>query len=115
MVGGVVSTTVTVWTQVLALPDASLAVWATEVVPRGYVAAPGSGTVVAPHGSDAEARPAATTALPAREHSAVTSAGQLMEGAVVSFTVTVFTQLAWLPDESVATCDTEVVPSGYIP
>src|SRR5262245_39662106 len=90
MVGGVVSLTVTSVEQVAIKPAPSVAAYVTVLVPSGYAPAPGSVTVAAEQTSVAVASPGSTVALELPVHSAVEAAGQLMDGAVVSTTVTCF-------------------------
>ena len=119
--GGVVSTTVTVKVHVLVLGGVawSLAVHVTVVAPSGKVV-PESGaqlTVGAgSHASDAVGVANVATAPAALVHSAVIAAGQVIDGAVVSLTVTVneqvrvFGAVAW----SLAVHVTVVVPMGNV-
>src|SRR4051794_39900803 len=59
--------------------------------------------------------PVSTVALPSPVHSATTSAGQVMVGAVVSWMVTDVEQLAVLPAASVAVRSMLDVPTGKVP
>jgi len=102
--GGVVSTTVIVWTQVETLPHSSVAVQVRVMV--SVLPQPGSDVslcVIAtvPQVSVAVAWPVALGEVSAG-HSRVTSGGQVIIGGVVSTTVMVWTQVEVLPHWSVA-------------
>jgi hypothetical protein len=103
MVGRVVSTTVIVVEQWLVLPDWSIAVYVTLVVPSGKTPAgtPPETTTELPM-SDAVALPGVTNAPPSWSASAMIDTGQVMVGRVVSTTVIVVEQLTDEPDASVA-------------
>src|SRR2546425_6006754 len=111
MLGGVVSTTVSTALQELVLPDPSLAVYVTVVVPSGNEPAPGPLTVTPGQLSLAVAAGGVTNALRLPVHSAVVAAGQVIVGAVVSTTVTVPVQLDDAPWLSVTTSVAVVGPS----
>ena len=103
MTGGVVSTTVIVWTQEAVLPQSSVAVQVREMV--SVLPQPGAEesekvTAASPHESLAVAEPVAEGPV-GSPHSTVASAGQVMTGGVVSTTVIVWTQEAVLPQSSV--------------
>jgi hypothetical protein len=97
MLGAVVSATVTLLAHELVFPEVSCALKLTVVVPRGYVAAPGLVTVVGEQTSLAVAFPGSTYAASIPVHSAVTGAGQVMLGFVVSATVMLVVQLLERP------------------
>src|SRR5438128_298881 len=98
IVGGVVSTTVTLVWQLFVLPDSSVAVKVRVVVPSGYVAVPaGPVTVTGPPMSEAVAPATFTVASPFPVASAVIGAGHVIEGGVVSTTVTLVWHVLWSP------------------
>jgi hypothetical protein len=114
MTGGVVSTMVTSKQQVAVLPESSVAVQQTSVVPSGNVL-PEAGThetgTLASQTSVAVA--VKFTCAPfVPVHSAVMSAGQVMTGGVVSETVTSNEHWAELFASSVEVHVTMVVPCG---
>jgi hypothetical protein len=87
--GGRVSTIVTSWVAVLVLPLASLAVHVTVVVPSGNAAGASLVTWREPsHTSAADGRPRSGDVPAGETHSAVTSGGATIEGAIVSRTAT---------------------------
>lgn len=110
--------TVTVKLHVAVLPDASVAVQVTVVVPMGNVEPEGGvhATVTPGQLSDAVGAGKVTVALleigQVCAATAVTFAGQVIEGGCVSLTVTVNEQLLVLPDASVAVQVTVVAPFG---
>jgi len=110
--GGCVSTTVTVKLQVAVLPDASVAVAITVVVPFGkFVPDGGPETTLTP----GQLSNAVTLKFTTAEHcpavaGAVIFAGHIIAGFCVSLTVTVNEQLAELPLASVTVQLTVVVP-----
>ena len=85
----------------------------TTVAPRGNVAVPGFCTTAGVHTSLAVAAPGLTTALLLPVHSTVTFAGHVIDGFVVSTTVTLVLHDALLFEPSVAVNAMVVVPSGY--
>ncbi len=96
IVGGVVSTTVTLAIHSLVLPEGSDAEHDTGVVPTGK-ALPDAGQVAVTdpaHTSDALAVSVAA-ALSSPVHSSVWGAGHVIDGSVVSTTRTVVVQLDW--------------------
>src|SRR5262245_24751376 len=107
------SLTVTVKVHVAVLPCASVAVLVTVVVPTAkLVALAGTLDTVTP-GQLSVAVTAKVTLLAHAPGAAltVTLAGQVIDGACVSLTVTVKVQLDVLPRASVAVLDTVVVPT----
>ena len=111
--GGVVSTTVTVVVPVAWLPESSVAVQVTVVLPRGNVA--GASFVISTSASQMSVALAwpMLTAVPSRlVCSAVASSGTVRTGTVVSAIVTVCVSVAELPASSVAVHVTVVVPRG---
>ena len=111
--GGVVSTTVSVCTQLELLPQSSVAVHVRVSIP--VLPQPGCHwslcvIVTVPHVSTAEAEPFASTLVSAG-HCSVTSGGQVISGGVVSTTVMVCTQVELLPDSSVAVHVRTIVPA----
>ena len=116
MVGGCVSTTVTVKLQVAVLPDASVAVVVTVVVPFGNTDPDGGLDTTVTPGQLSAAVAVKVTVL---EHCPIAAgitmfAGQLTVGACVSLTVTVKEQLDELPCASVTAQLTVVVPFGKV-
>jgi hypothetical protein len=116
MVGASLSTTVTRCTQVAVLPEVSVAVQVTEVVPLGKTVGASLATLARPQLSAAVAVPKLTLAA---EHwpgsvLTVTSGGHEIVGGSVSLTVTVNEQEAVLPAASVAVQATVVVPFGKV-
>ena len=114
--GGCVSLTVTVKLQVAVLPDASVAVAVTVVVPFGkFVPEGGLVTTLTP----GQLSDAVTLKVTTLEHCPVAVvvtilAGQATVGACVSLIVTVNEQLAELPLASVTEQLTVVVPFGNV-
>src|SRR5258708_3108178 len=107
-VGGVVSTTVKVVVQVAGLPAASVTVivigWApqvTNVPAAGTCAFSNEAAGVQVSAALSVARKSGTAAWPWSSAETVNPAGQTIVGGVVSATVRVVVQTAWLPDESV--------------
>jgi hypothetical protein len=99
------STTITCCVQVAALPQASVAVQTTRLVPVGNTLGALLTTVgVPPQLSVAVALPSTTLVTVQAPTSALvsTSAGQLISGAVVSWTTIVWVALAALPHRSLA-------------
>jgi hypothetical protein len=105
-VGDCLSSTVTVKVQVDTLPEASVAVWVTEVVPTANVA-PLAGPAVraivtAEQLSLADGMLYVTSALhKSTSVFTVMLAGHTITGGVVSVTVSTCTQVAVLPEASV--------------
>src|SRR5439155_25600255 len=96
-------TTVTVVEHDETFPLWSIAVYVTIVVPSGNDKVPiGPATVAVPAMSDAIAPPSATSALRLPVASAVTGAGHVIVGGVVSPTVTVVEHDDTFPLSSVA-------------
>src|SRR5436305_1001152 len=104
MVGGVVSIKVTVWLQVAVLPQESVALQvrvAAKVFPQKpvtLVIVPTMLIVAVPHVSLA----VGASKFHAVVHSTVLLGTQVIVGAVVSTSVTIWEQVAVLPQESVA-------------
>jgi hypothetical protein len=104
IVGGVLSTVVTVWLQLAVLPQASVACQVRVAVkvppqcPAVLVTLPTMLIVTLPQVSLA----VGASKLQAVAHSAVLSAAQAIVGGVVSFTVTVWLQVLLLPQVSLA-------------
>src|SRR5262245_13646673 len=102
--GGVMSRTVSVWTQLALLPQRSVAVQVramTTVLPQLVVMTSLKVTVAAPQRSVAVAMPLAAVLVSAGQ-SKVRLVGQVMVGAVMSRTVIICVQLILLPHSSVA-------------
>ena len=116
IVGGVESITVTVKLQVAVLPDGSVATLVTVVVPRLNVL-PEAGvlTTVALQLSVAVTLKLTVAPQLLADAATLMLPGQVMTGAVVSFTVTVCVHVAVLPEVSVAVHVIVVVPTGYGP
>jgi len=113
--GGVVSTTVTLVVHAFTLPLWSIAVKPIAVVPVGYVLVPAGPTTVADvQTSLAVALATFTGALWLPVHSAVVGAGHVIDGLVVSTTVSLVAQPATFPLWSLAWNEIVVVPSGYV-
>ena len=116
MTGGCVSTTVTVKLHVAVLPDVSVAVTITVVVPFGkFVPDGGAAATVTP----GQLSYAFTLKVTTAEHSPVVAgtvifAGHITVGFCVSLIVTVNEQLAELPLASVTVQLTVVVPFGNV-
>jgi hypothetical protein len=102
MVGGVVSTTVTLLAQLAVRPTPSRTEYLRDVVPDGKVPAGGLLMVTPAQASDADAGTGLNGALWLRVHSTVAGAGHRMLGGVVSTTVMLLVQLAVRPAPSVA-------------
>src|SRR5678810_571641 len=113
MAGAVISRTVTVALHVLVLPQSSVAlqirVFTTGQVPLALVLTTVTVTLVS-QASDAIALPHTTAA----GQSMVVLAGQVMEGEVISRTVTVALQVDVLPQSSVA-LQIRVFTTGQVP
>ena len=112
--GASVSLTVTLKVQVSALPEASVAIQVTGVVPTGKTE-PEAGVqlIVAPGQLSLTLEEKFTTALHKPESLlTIISAGQIATGASVSFTVTLNVQVSALPEASVAIQVTGVIPTG---
>src|SRR6516162_207160 len=111
-VGASVSLTITVWGQVMLLPELSITVHITVFVPTGKSAGALFVIVTGPQLSDAVSVPRATLVAPHRPGDAttVTNAGQAMVGGWVSLTITVCGQVTRLPWLSVAVQTTVFVP-----
>ena len=111
--GAVESITVTVKLHVAVLPDGSVATLVTVVVPRLNVL-PDAGvlTTVALQLSVAVTLKLTTAPQLLLADATLILAGQVIVGGVVSLTVTVWVQVAVLPDASVAVHVTVVVPTG---
>src|SRR5437667_122915 len=104
IVGGVVSRTVMVWTQLVLLPQASVADQVraiTLVAPQLLVIESLKLTLTEPQPSWAVAAPVALVLVLAG-HSSTRLGGQVIVGGVVSRTVMVWTQLLLFPHWSVA-------------
>lgn len=116
IVGGCVSLTFTVKLQVAVLPEASVAVTVTVVVPFGNAVPDGGlATTVTP----GQLSDAVTLKVTTFEHCPVVVvvtifAGQVTVGACVSLIFTVNEQLAELPCASVTEQFTVVVPFGKV-
>ena len=110
MLGGVVSTTVTLEPQEFEFPELSVALQDTGVVPNGKLF-PDAGQLVEakPQLSDALALKVAVALLDP-VHSAVWGAGQVIVGASASTTVTTAVQESDAPLSSVTVSSTLVVP-----
>ncbi len=109
--GGVVSTTFTACVAEEWFPESSVAVQVTVVVP--YPKRTGALFVTAgegSHASDTVADPSVTACPSCEVHSTVTFAGAVIEGGVVSTTVTRCVFTVFSPWESVAVQVTVVVP-----
>src|SRR3989442_1731068 len=105
IVGGVMSRTVIVCTQLLLLPQASVAVHVramTLVPPQLVFTASLKVTVTALQPSEVVGVPVKLVPVFVEGHSKVTSAGRTIAGLIVSCTVMVCTQLETLPQASVA-------------
>jgi hypothetical protein len=104
MTGGVMSRTVRVWTQLVLLPQRSVAVQVramTKVLPQFVVMTSLNVTFAAPQRSVAVATPFGAVLVSAGQ-SKVRLTGQVMVGAVMSRTVIICVQLTLLPHSSVA-------------
>ena len=110
--GAFVSATVNDEEQLAELPEVSVADQVSVAVPSGKLAWPGACTVAGEQTSMAVAAASALLVAPPPTHSAVTGAGQVMEGGSVSLTCTCVVQLALFPAASVAVYVTAVFPSG---
>src|SRR6202163_2553282 len=102
--GFVVSMIVTVWTHVSKLPQSSVAFQVRVIVPvlpQAEVKLSSWLMVTPPQVSEPVALPVAA-GLVSPVHSTVLSAGQVIEGLVVSMIVTVWTHVSKLPQSSVA-------------
>ena len=106
--------TVTVKLQLVWLPEASVAVATTVVVPIGKAEPDGGVLATVTPGQLSDAPMAKVTMAEQTPCPAIVVmlAGQDMVGFSLSFTVTVNEQVAVLPDESVAVAVTVVVPFG---
>jgi hypothetical protein len=106
IVGGSVSATTTNWVQLLELPQPSVAVHTTRLVPVGNVLGASLTTLTVPPLASVALGLPSTTPLAEQTPASVlvvTSAGQLIVGAVVSRTVMVWlTGAETLPQASVA-------------
>ena len=120
IVGGWLSLTVMVWTHDELLPELSVAVQVICTVPTGYGSVMGllslrlgTAATVLSQLSVAVATPTFTLAEQSPgKLTVVTLFGQVMLGASVSFTVTVWVQDELLPEPSVAVQVIVVVPLG---
>ena len=115
--GGVASTrfTVTSCVAVAVFPAASLALYVTVVTPTGKVGGASLTTLTAPSTRSmavAEPRTSATGWL--SPELALTAAGAVIAGGVVSVMVTVWVAVALFPAVSVAVQVTTVVPTGKV-
>src|SRR5262245_19886123 len=116
-VGGVVSTIVTDCVAALLFCDSSVAVHVTLVVPRPNSAgASFVSTGEASHTSVAAAVPRATGVPFGPVHSAVTAAGALIVGAVVSTTLTLVVSSSYCPNRSMTfnTYDVALLDEGVL-
>src|SRR6266851_3349112 len=108
IVGGVVSATVRVVVQAVWLPETSVTVIVMRLVPQ-VTNVPAAGTcafcsaaaAVQASAALSVARKSGTAAWPWSSAEAVRFAGQTIVGGVVSATVSVVAQVAWLPELSV--------------
>src|SRR5205814_10076566 len=114
IVGGWVSLTITVCGQVTLLPELSVTVQTTVLVPTGKSAGASFVTVTGPQLSATVGVPSVTLVAPHRPGEAitVTRAGQEIVGGWVSLTITVCGQVTLLPWLSVTVQMTVLVPTG---
>jgi hypothetical protein len=103
--GGVVSTNVMCWTHEEWFPHASVAVHVRLIPVPAQLVVPGASAKVT---STVPAQLSVAVAVPVfagavdAPHGSWASPGQVIEGGVVSLTVIVWVQLAWLPHASTA-------------
>jgi hypothetical protein len=115
--GGVVSSTVTSNWHESEFPAESVTVHVTVVVPSGNVLPEGgthTSTGAGSHVSETAGSAKVTTAPPPPVHSAVTSPGHVIVGAVVSSTVTVCVHVAIPPAPLSAVTTTVCTPIEYV-
>src|SRR5206468_6155989 len=114
IVGGWVSLTITVCGQVTLLPELSVTVQTTVLVPTGKSTGVLLATVTGPQLSATVGVPSETLVVPHRpgEAATVTSAGHEIVGGWVSLTITVCRQVTLLPELSVTVQITVFVPTG---
>lgn len=107
--------TVTVVVQLLVFPEESVAVKVTVLLPIGKLPGASLVTVVVPHSSDAVADRFKDTLVSVTSAVAVVSEGQVIIGAVVSWTLSVAVQVELLPmSSSVAVKVTVVAPEKVL-
>src|SRR2546427_5618664 len=99
MTGAWLSTTITVWVQLLKLPCTSVTVQTTALVPTPYGSLASLTTLATPQLSPLVGVPSTTLVALQEPRSVltVTAAGQLMLGAWSSTTITCWVQLLALP------------------